>query len=62
MPGSKPVEAGRPVVIVDIDGTVADVHHRLHHIEGRGRKNWKGFFFLAVALRRNYIKSLANLI
>jgi phosphoglycolate phosphatase-like HAD superfamily hydrolase len=37
--------ANRPVVIVDIDGTIADVHHRLHHIEGRGRnKNWKAFF------------------
>jgi hypothetical protein len=34
----------RPIVIVDIDGTVADVHHRLHHIQGRGRKNWKRFF------------------
>lgn len=34
----------RPIVIVDIDGTVADVHHRLHHIQGPGRKNWKRFF------------------
>ncbi len=31
-------------VIVDIDGTIADVRHRLHHIQGTGRKNWKAFF------------------
>jgi hypothetical protein len=39
-----PADQTRPIVIVDIDGTVADVHHRLHHIQGRGRKNWKRFF------------------
>jgi uncharacterized HAD superfamily protein len=26
-----------------MDGTLADVRHRLHHLQGR-RKNWKGFF------------------
>jgi uncharacterized HAD superfamily protein len=31
-------------VIVDIDGTLADVRHRLHHIEVSGKKNWQGFF------------------
>ena len=34
----------KPVVLVDIDGTLADVRHRLHHIQGPGRKNWKAFF------------------
>ncbi len=34
----------RTYVIVDIDGTIADVRHRLHHIKGNGRKNWKAFF------------------
>ncbi len=33
----------RPVAIVDIDGVVADVRHRLHHLEGR-RKDWDAFF------------------
>jgi hypothetical protein len=33
----------RPLAIVDIDGVVADVRHRLHHIEGR-RKDWDAFF------------------
>ncbi|MEW5853149.1 MAG: hypothetical protein AB2A00_30485 [Myxococcota bacterium] len=33
----------RRVVLVDIDGTVADVSHRLHHVQGRPR-NWKRFF------------------
>ena len=32
------------IVIVDIDGTIADVRHRLHHIKGPGTKNWKAFF------------------
>jgi uncharacterized HAD superfamily protein len=31
-------------VIVDIDGTIADVRHRLHHIKGPGKKDWKAFF------------------
>ena len=35
-----------PLAIVDIDGVVADVRHRLHHVE-RGRKNWKAFFAAA---------------
>jgi phosphoglycolate phosphatase-like HAD superfamily hydrolase len=34
----------KPIVLVDVDGTLADVRHRLHHIRGAGRKNWKAFF------------------
>lgn len=30
------------IVLVDMDGTLADVSHRLHFI--RGKKNWKQFF------------------
>lgn len=30
-------------IIVDIDGTLADLGHRLHHIAG-GAKNWTAFF------------------
>lgn len=37
----------RPLAIVDIDGVVADVRHRLHHIDGR-RKDWDAFFDAAV--------------
>ena len=33
-----------PIVIVDMDGTLADVGHRLHYIRGRGKPNWKRFF------------------
>lgn len=36
--------AERPIVIVDMDGTIAEVAHRLHHIQGPGKKNWKRFF------------------
>ena len=38
----------RKDIIVDIDGTLADVNHRLHHIRGR-RKSWKKFFKLMSA-------------
>lgn len=32
-------------VIVDIDGTIADLSHRMHHIQGKGRrKDWTAFF------------------
>ena len=34
----------RPIVFVDIDGTLADVRHRLKHIRGVKKKNWKAFF------------------
>lgn len=33
----------RPLAIVDLDGVVADVRHRLHHIERRP-KDWDAFF------------------
>jgi len=33
----------RPLAIVDIDGVVADVRHRLHHVRGRP-KDWDAFF------------------
>ncbi|MCW2709106.1 MAG: hypothetical protein JWM22_2948 [Frankiales bacterium] len=33
----------RPLAVFDIDGVLADVRHRVHHLEGR-RKDWGGFF------------------
>lgn len=33
----------RPLAVVDIDGVVADVRHRLHFLQGR-RKEWDRFF------------------
>lgn len=41
------VEDARPLAVVDLDGVVADVAHRLHHIEG-SRKDWSAFFAAAV--------------
>lgn len=35
----------RDLVLVDMDGTLADVSHRLHLLEGK-KKNWKQFFKL----------------
>ncbi len=37
-------QSSRNIVFVDVDGTLADVKHRLHHIRGGKRKNWKAFF------------------
>lgn len=37
----------RPLAVFDIDGVLADVQHRVHHIEGR-RKDWMAFFQAAV--------------
>ena len=31
------------VAVVDVDGVVADVRHRLHHVAGRP-KDWRAFF------------------
>jgi hypothetical protein len=35
-----------PLVVLDIDGVLADVRHRLHHLAKRP-KNWEGFFAAA---------------
>jgi uncharacterized HAD superfamily protein len=37
---------GSPLVILDIDGVLADVRHRLHYLATRP-KNWEGFFSAA---------------
>lgn len=37
----------RPLAIIDIDGVVADVRHRLHHVERPG-VDWDAFFAAAV--------------
>lgn len=31
-------------VIIDLDGTLCNIDHRLHHVRGEGKKNWKAFF------------------
>ena len=38
----------RPCIIFDVDGTLADLRHRLHFLEG-GRRDWDGFFTAAGA-------------
>jgi hypothetical protein len=38
----------RPLAVFDVDGVLADVRHRLHHLESRP-KNWDGFFRAAVS-------------
>lgn len=43
------VDGTRPYAVVDLDGVVADVRHRLHHIERRGSANWDAFFAAAGA-------------
>jgi len=37
----------RPLAVFDLDGVLADVRHRLHHLERRP-KDWDGFFRDAV--------------
>jgi len=32
------------IVVFDLDGCLANIEHRLHHIRGPGRANWDGFF------------------
>lgn len=45
MPAELP-EPDLPLVVVDIDGVVADVSHRLHLLDGRPRR-WEEFFAAA---------------
>jgi hypothetical protein len=37
------MEEPQPYAVIDIDGVLANVEHRLHHIERRP-KDWAGFF------------------
>ena len=37
----------RPLAVFDVDGVLADVRHRLHHLEGRP-KRWDAFFGAAL--------------
>src|SRR3954468_14747304 len=37
------VDAQRPVAVIDLDGVVADVRHRLHHLDKKPR-DWDAFF------------------
>lgn len=48
MPDAGDVDAEElpPVAFVDLDGVLADVRHRLHHLTGR-RKDWDAFFAAA---------------
>lgn len=36
-----------PLVVVDLDGVLADVRHRVHHVERRP-KDWDAFFAAAI--------------
>ena len=38
--------AARGLAVFDVDGVLADVGHRLRHLEG-GRKDWGAFFAAA---------------
>lgn len=40
--------SGRPYAVVDVDGVLADVTHRLHHLDERP-KDWQSFFAAAGA-------------
>ena len=39
-------DQSRPVAVFDVDGVLADVRHRLHHLAEHPR-NWAGFFAAA---------------
>jgi FMN phosphatase YigB (HAD superfamily) len=41
-----PCPDGRPLAVFDIDGVLADVRHRLHHLEARPQR-WERFFSAA---------------
>ena len=45
---SEDAESRRPVAVVDIDGVLADVRHRLHFVRARS-KDWDAFFAAASA-------------
>jgi hydroxymethylpyrimidine pyrophosphatase-like HAD family hydrolase len=34
----------RDAIMVDLDGTLCNLNHRLHHVKGEGKKDWGKFF------------------
>lgn len=34
----------RTAIMVDLDGTLANLNHRLHYVRGEGKKDWGSFF------------------
>ncbi|MGZ3787392.1 MAG: phosphatase domain-containing protein [Bacteriovorax sp.] len=42
-----------PAILVDLDGTLCDVEHRVHHVRGK-KKNWKEFNELMVHDQLNH--------
>lgn len=46
MSGDEPGTGPRGLAVIDLDGVVADVRHRLHHLDGR-RPRWGAFFAAA---------------
>lgn len=45
-PATRPAGRSRPLAVLDIDGVLADVRHRLHHLQQRP-KDWPAFFAAA---------------
>ncbi len=39
-----PEGGGRTAIVVDLDGTMCNVDHRLHYVRGDKRKDWGSFF------------------
>ena len=35
---------GIPCIVVDLDGTLCNIEHRLHHVRTEGKKDWVTFF------------------
>ncbi|MGH3488552.1 MAG: hypothetical protein ACRDP8_11670 [Actinopolymorphaceae bacterium] len=48
IPPGEPLSPGCAYAVVDIDGVLADVRHRLRHVERRP-KDWEAFFAAAAA-------------
>ena len=44
--GTDRAKTRRPLAVIDVDGVLADVRHRLHHVRSRP-KNWRAFFAAA---------------
>lgn len=39
-----PDHSRESAVVCDLDGTLCNIDHRLHHVRGDGKKDWRSFF------------------
>lgn len=47
-------------VVFDLDGTLADIRHRVHFVRGTSKPDWSSFFLACAQALARYVKTLVT--